>query len=47
MTAVPRDLSLKRDLSKVSEWYDLWKEKLNESKSNTMIVSRSRTMHPY
>ena len=31
---------------KVSEWCDLWGMKLNESKTKTMIVSRSRTMHP-
>ena len=36
--------SLIRDLGRVSEWCDLWGMKLNESK--TMIVSRSRTMHP-
>ena len=36
--------SLSRDLVKVSEWCDLWGMKLNASK--TMIVSRSRTMHP-
>ena len=31
---------------KVSEWCDLWGMKLNSSKTKTMIVSRSRTMHP-
>ena len=31
---------------KVSEWCDLWGMKLNASKTKTMIVSRSRTMHP-
>ena len=31
---------------KVSEWCDLWGVKLNTSKTKTMIVSRSRTMHP-
>ena len=35
-----------RDLGRVSEWCDLWGMKLNASKSKTMIVSRSRTMHP-
>ena len=30
---------------KVSEWCDLWGMKLNSSKTKTMIVSRSRTMH--
>ena len=29
-----------------SEWCDLWKMKLNASMTETMIVSRSRTMHP-
>ena len=38
--------SLIRDLGRVSEWCDLWGMKLNESKTKTMIVSRSRTMHP-
>ena len=37
---------LSRDLVKVSEWCDLWRMKLNASKTKTMIVSRSRTMHP-
>ena len=37
--------SLSRDLVKVSEWCDLWGMKLNGSKTKTMIVSRSRTMH--
>ena len=34
-----------RDLGRVSEWCDLWGIKLNASKTKTMIVSRSRTMH--
>ena len=38
--------SLSRDLVNVSAWCDLWGMKLNASKTNTMIVSRSRTMHP-
>ena len=38
--------SLIRDLGRVSEWYDLWGMKLNASKTKTMIVSTSRTMHP-
>ena len=38
--------SLSRDLVKVSEWCDLWGMKLNASKTKTMIVSRSSTMHP-
>ena len=31
---------------KVSEWCDLLGMKLTESKTKTMIVSRSRTVHP-
>ena len=38
--------SLICDLGRLSEWCDLWKMKLNASKTKTMIVSRSRTMHP-
>ena len=38
--------SLSRDLVKVSEWCVLWGMKLNASKTKTMIVSRSRTVHP-
>ena len=38
--------SLIRDLARVSEWCDLCGMKLNASKKKTMIVSRSRTMHP-
>ena len=38
--------SLIRDLGRVNEWCDLWGMKLNASKTKTMIVSRSRTMHP-
>ena len=34
------------DLGRVSERCDLWGMKLNASKTKTMIVSRSRTMHP-
>ena len=37
--------SLIRDLGRVIEWCDLWGMKLNASKTKTMIVSRSRTMH--
>ena len=37
--------SLNRDLCRVSEWCDLCGMKLNES-YNTMIVPKSRTMHP-
>ena len=38
--------SLNRDLVRVNAWCDLWGMKLNGSKTKTMIVSRSRTMHP-
>ena len=38
--------SLIRDLGRVSEWCDFWGMKLNASKTKTMIVSRSLTMHP-
>ena len=38
--------SLIHDLGRVSEWCDLWRMKLNASKTKTMIVSRSCTMHP-
>ena len=38
--------SLISDLGRVSEWCDLWGMKLNASKTKTMIVTRSRTMHP-
>ena len=38
--------SLICDLGRVSEWCDLWGMKLNESKTKTMIFSRSRPMHP-
>ena len=39
--------SLIRDLGRVSEWCDLWAMKLNASKTKTMIVSMTRTMHPH
>ena len=38
--------SLIRGLGRVSEWCDLWRMKLNVSKTKTMIVSRSCTMNP-
>ena len=38
--------SLNRDLVRVNAWCDLWGIKLNSIKTKTMIVSRSRTMHP-
>ena len=38
--------SLSCDLVKVNEWCDLWGMKVNASKTKTMIVSKSHTMHP-
>ena len=38
--------SLHRVLNRVSVWCDLWGMKLNASKTKTMIVSRSCTVHP-
>ena len=38
--------SLICDLGRVSEWCDLWGMKLNARKTNTMMVSRSHTIHP-
>ena len=38
--------SLIRDLGRVSEWCDLYGMKLNASKTKTIIVWTSRTMHP-
>ena len=38
--------SLNGDLNRVSVWCNLWGMKLNSSKTKTMIVSRSRTVHP-
>ena len=38
--------SLCRDLVKVNEWCDLSAMKLNASKTKTMMISRSRTIHP-
>ena len=35
-----------RDLGRVGKWCDLWGMKCNASKTKTMIVSRSCTMHP-
>ena len=37
--------SLISDLGRVSEWWDLWGMKLNASKTKTMIVSMSCTIH--
>ena len=38
--------SINRDQNRVSVWCNLWGMKLNASKTKTMIVSRSRTVHP-
>ena len=38
--------SMNCDLNRVSVWCNLWGMKLNASKTKTMIVSRSRTVHP-
>ena len=38
--------SMNRDLNRVSVWCNLWGMKLDASKTKTMIVSRSRTVHP-
>ena len=38
--------SLNREFIRVNAWCDLWGMKLNASKTKTMIVSKSRTMHP-
>ena len=42
--AVPE--SMNRDINRVSVWCNLCGMKLNASKTKTMIVSRSRTVHP-
>ena len=38
--------SMNRDLNRVSVWCSLWGMKLNASKTKTMIVSWSLTVHP-
>ena len=38
--------TMNRDLNWVSVWCDLWGIRLNASKTETVIVSRSRTVHP-
>ena len=38
--------SMNRDLNRISVWCNLWGMKLNASKTKTMIVSRSCTVHP-
>ena len=38
--------SLNRDLARISEWCRIWGMKLNPRKTQTMTVSRSRTLYP-
>ena len=38
--------SMNRDINRVSVWCKLWGMKMYASKTKTMIVSRSRTVHP-
>ena len=38
--------SLNRDLAKIYDWCSLWGMKLNANKTQSMIVSRSRTVYP-
>ena len=38
--------TMNRDLNSVSVWCNLWRMKLDASKTKTMIVSRSRTVQP-
>ena len=37
---------MNRDLNRVSVWCDLWRMKLNASKTKTTLIFRSRTVHP-
>ena len=37
---------MNRDLNRVSVWCNLWGMKMNASKTMTIIVSMSRTVHP-
>ena len=37
---------MNRDLNRVSVWCNLWGMNLNARKTKTLIVSRSRTVHP-
>ena len=37
---------MNRDINRVSVWCNLWGMKLNASKTKTIIVFRSRTVHP-
>ena len=38
--------SLNRDLAKIYDWCSLWGMKLNANKTQSLIVSRSRTVYP-
>ena len=38
--------SLNRDLAQISDWCKLWGMKLNATKTQSLIVSRSRTVVP-
>ena len=38
--------SVNRDLAKINDWCNLWGMKLNPTKTQSMIVSRSRTLFP-
>ena len=38
--------SLNRDLSKISTWCNLWGRRMNPNKTQSMIISRSRTVFP-
>ena len=38
--------SMNHDINRVSVWGNLWGMKLNSNKTKTMIVFRSRTVHP-
>ena len=38
--------SINRDLAKINEWCKQWGMKMNPKKTQSMILSRSRTIHP-
>ena len=46
MSRVAVSESMNRDLNRVSVWCNQWIIKLNASKTKTMIVSRSCSVHP-
>ena len=39
--------SLNRDLERIKDWCKLWGMKLNPLKTQSMIISRSRTLYPH